>query len=183
MIQIIDNVIPKDYQDGLENILFNKEFIKITSPKTSEYSQGNIGHEYWFVRENKKLNLYELIDPLFNEVCSQLKISGVIADARTFLQEISSGSKSYDVIHVDRKCPHLVFLYYVRDSDGDTVLFNKRCDYDDDQFLSEDIELQPVKRISPKKGRILIFDGSIYHATGIPKQKQRCVINFNVFPD
>lgn len=182
MFQIIDNIIFENCQNELEEFLFNKEFIETFSPSTVEYSPGNIGHECWFVKQNKKLPLYQHIEPLFNQICSYLELDAYVADGRTFCQEISKTELSHDIIHVDRKCPHLVFLYYVSDSDGDTVLFNKRCEHVDDQFLEKDVILQPIQRISPKKGRVLIFDGLIYHATGIPKRKKRCVVNFNVFP-
>ena len=55
--------------------------------------------------------------------------------------------------------------YYVNDADGATVLF-------DGQKI--------IKEVEPKKGRILLFNGSIYHGAGIPKTTNRCVVNFNI---
>jgi len=67
---------------------------------------------------------------------------------------------------VDLPFDHLVVLYYVNDSDGDTVFFNKQNEI--------------VKSVSPKKGRVVAFDGSIYHGGGIPKKGPRCAINFDI---
>ena len=61
---------------------------------------------------------------------------------------------------------HFVILYYVNNSDGETVLFKKN------KFW---------KKITPKQGRVLIFNGDIKHAAGCPIDNQvRAVININV---
>ena len=66
--------------------------------------------------------------------------------------------------HNDIYEPHLVCLYYINDSDGDTVFFNKENE---------------IKRVSPKKGRIVLFDGAIKHSAGIPKNLPRFILNIN----
>ena len=67
--------------------------------------------------------------------------------------------------------PHIAFLYYVNDSDGDTIIFNEK-----EGHIGE---LTIKTRVSPKKGRLIIFGGNIYHAAGRPKKDIRCVINYN----
>jgi hypothetical protein len=62
----------------------------------------------------------------------------------------------------------LVILYYVNDSDGDTYFFGKE----------KDSEL--VQKITPKKNRAVIFDGSTWHASSLPSKNHRIVINFNL---
>ena len=70
--------------------------------------------------------------------------------------------------HTDDAAPHFVFIYYVNDADGDTCLY-------------EGSEI--IKRISPKKGRGVLFDGKILHASSSPvESRQRVVINFNLQP-
>lgn len=69
--------------------------------------------------------------------------------------------------HTDMDFPHYVMLYYVNDCDGDTFFFDR-----DGNLL---------KRVSPKKGRLVYFNGEIYHAGSNPiKSKDRIVININV---
>jgi hypothetical protein len=70
--------------------------------------------------------------------------------------------------HVDDfEIKHHVGLYFVNDCDGSTLL------------LDEDGKI--IKEILPKKGSILLFDGSCIHAGGIPFESQyRTVINFNL---
>ena len=69
--------------------------------------------------------------------------------------------------HIDYKFPHDVLLYYVNDSDGETIFY--------------DSELNEIKKVNPKRGRIVVFDGSQYHSSTPPqKNKCRCVINMNL---
>ena len=60
------------------------------------------------------------------------------------------------------------FLYYVNDSDGDTILY-------------EDDKKTVLTRVSPKKNRLLLFSGDIPHCSSSPtKNLKRVVININV---
>lgn len=89
-----------------------------------------------------------------------------------------------DYIHVNQKDPHLVMLYYVNDSDGDTIFYNKTFN-DLEKIIvypEEDSgELKESFRVSPKKGRIVFFDGSIYHAPSTPSKGFRCIITLDLF--
>ena len=69
-----------------------------------------------------------------------------------------------------------VILYYVNDSDGDTVIYKERyIGTDKPQTLTE------LKRIEPKRGRVVVFDGLHYHSSSNPrKNSYRCVINFDI---
>jgi len=69
--------------------------------------------------------------------------------------------------HIDYKFSHDVLLYYVNDSDGETIFYDR--------------ELNEIKKVNPKRGRIVVFDGNQYHSSTPPqKNKCRCVINFNL---
>ena len=69
--------------------------------------------------------------------------------------------------HVDTPHKHYVFLVYLNNSDGDTILFND--------------DMEEIKRITPKRGRFVVFDGSIKHAVGVPiNTKHRVVFNYNL---
>jgi hypothetical protein len=47
--------------------------------------------------------------------------------------------------------------------------------FDDDEKI--------VARISPKKGRVLLFDGKIKHASSQPKNSKRIIINYGLKND
>ena len=68
--------------------------------------------------------------------------------------------------HTDLDSPHWVCLYYVTDSEGDTILF-------------KDDKKTEIQRISPKKGRLAFFDGSIPHCSSRPKDTTRIILNID----
>ena len=68
--------------------------------------------------------------------------------------------------HIDSPQHHYALIYYVNDADGATVLF------DDDKNIIQEVE--------PKRGRILLFNGAILHGSGIPKNGNRCIVNFDI---
>jgi len=79
--------------------------------------------------------------------------------------------------HVDFteiKEPLLSAIYYVNDSTGDTLIFNQR--------YGQPAPLTVKTRVTPKKGRLVVFDGALFHAGNTPKTNApRININFNAF--
>lgn len=76
--------------------------------------------------------------------------------------------------HVDTEGDHKVFLYYVDDSDGDTVLFDQKFN----GIAPSDLTVK--KSVSPKAGKGMVFDGLHYHASSSPVlNKTRCTINID----
>lgn len=74
---------------------------------------------------------------------------------------------------------HWSSVYYVNDSDGETIIFDA---HEEDVRITE-AELTPsnVKEIvKPKANRIVIFDGGFYHTGHSPSEnKRRIIINSN----
>ena len=69
---------------------------------------------------------------------------------------------------------HWIFLYYINNSDGDTIIFNETTD--------EVFEKPTIRcKYTPKENTALFFKGNIYHAASNPiKTKARFNINYNV---
>jgi hypothetical protein len=74
--------------------------------------------------------------------------------------------------HVDMPKRHLVLIYYVNDSDGDTLILDKT--YPEWQNAAV------AHAVGPKKGRAVLFDGRHYHCGTCPAQHDaRIVINYD----
>ena len=80
-------------------------------------------------------------------------------------------SQHTEAPHTDHSWPHYVFLYYINDSDGDTILYNEKFDDNKEVVLTEQA------RVSPKAGRAILFDGLHYHSPLTPTKNYRAVIN------
>ena len=62
-------------------------------------------------------------------------------------------------------------IYYTSDSDGDTVLYNE---------TEESDQYTVMETVTPKKNRLLIFDGKRFHTGHSPMLHQnRVLINSN----
>ena len=101
-----------------------------------------------------------------------------------------------DTPHIDCDYPHLAVIYYPIDSDGDTIIYENMLDMDNiyEWYFDEDEEgqtavpIQPStnelvikKRIKPKRGRVVIFDGLHWHTAEQCKEyDKRVVVNANV---
>jgi hypothetical protein len=111
-------------------------------------------------------------NPLFNQIlynfCFSKNINlKKIYNSRVFLQlPLPMGNVKEEKIHIDIEIPHMVCLYYINDSDGDTILY-------------KDDEKTEIKRVTPKKGRIVFFDGSIKHCGSFPTKTYRSIVNFD----
>ena len=69
--------------------------------------------------------------------------------------------------HVDYSFPNTATIYYVNDTDGDTIIYGQD-------------RLEIKERVSPKANRLVIFDGDISHTGCSPTQhKTRILLNSN----
>jgi len=122
-------------------------------------------HMFYDDITDTKSKYYKLIE----ELLKKLKLNNKIIRAKSnyLSQNNSFKKKNFHTPHKDHYTNHIVVLYYVIDSDGDTLFFNKEGDI--------------INRVSPKKGRCVIFDGDILHASQNPiKSKDRIVINIDL---
>ena len=96
-----------------------------------------------------------------------------VLQGRSFLQfPLNLKDKNVDTPHIDlHHREHLVVLYYVCDSDGDTIIYNER----------EQSNTYTIKqKVTPKQGRMVLFDGGLYHTAEQPLNNVRCVVNYNL---
>ena len=183
-IIVIDNIVGELEQLRIKKHLFedtNWMFIEDVSLKDNLH-QRRPGLKQIFNVKNLNDSIYNIV----LNVRKKLKMKPLYAkddilEARSFLQ--LPLNKDYigegvDTPHLDRTEPHLVFLYYVNDSDGDTIIYNYKSKSPNDIPFFEDVKEQ--KRVKPKQGRVVIFDGMYWHTAQQPKNNIRCIINCNI---
>jgi hypothetical protein len=168
-IKVYDNIIPLYQQDYIERLLttrIKETYIKwVYNPNLTGVSQKTeIGFSLNLLDHSLSI---PLLSPFYKFCESQKIIPLDISLFRTFLVPPSPNPSILEP-HTDQDSPHLVFLYYVNDSDGDTIF------YDSNQDI--------LKRVSPKKGRIILFNGLIPHSGSSPSKSTRILININFNP-
>ncbi len=191
-IIVIDDVVSKDIQNKIEDLFTSSKlawiFFKDIALPASEIKRLGItqltpGIACYIKQDNPKFineNLLREVKVITDEACKKIgKECKDIFNARSFMHFplATELRKEYDNIHVDVGYEHLVCLYYVNDSDGDTFLFDRTTK---DGPMPKDTKPNIVKRVSPKKGRVVLFNGNRYHSSSGPTKDVRVIINFNV---
>jgi hypothetical protein len=191
-IIVLDSVMPKQYQDFLEEELTGGKipwhFRKDITFDEVEREKNNIktlmpafAHRYYEVGDGVLSPFYALVLPVAYDACEQVgyKLKQILA-VRSFLTfPIPHIQSTVDHPHVDRKFDNLNIIYYVNDADGDTVFYDKTFrDIPPEVVKREDLTV--VKTVTPKKGQAVVFDGSYYHSATRPTDNYRCIINFGL---
>lgn len=176
MYRVIDDLVSNRYSQFIfdEMVKLKWTFVPNLSYSTSNDTD-NCGFSYSYYL-NKKYshsgeeilaNEFNYIKPLLFEAYDKFGINLPFENlfrsrARLTVQKSSSVIEEK---HVDYSFPHLVILYYVNSTDGDTIFF------DGDKI---------IERITPRRGRCVLFDGRITHASSSSTIMPRIVINNNI---
>lgn len=141
------------------------------NPKIKDYLK--LVYDFYDIRDetlNEKYNKNFICDFILDRFLEKIKIDNIRlyrAKANFQTQFTDNFPGIHNTPHVDFiDMPHYVLIYYVNDSDGDTILFDK--------------EENVIGSITPKAGRFLFFNGNILHASSNPyKSDYRIVVNYD----
>ena len=190
-ILVIDDFIDEEYQEDIKDVLLGKEewddllfpwnYIDDVTAAFEDDNQGRPGLSHVYVEYNDDKtsdiisDFHDLFIPLLELACDTLEIpSARIIQGRSFLQfPLNLKSKEDDTPHIDldEGERHIVVLYYVKDSDGDTIIYNERTESDTYTIK---------QKVTPKQGRVVIFDGGQYHTAQQAVNTVRCIANYNL---
>lgn len=186
----IENFLPKSYQDDIEKSLstdffpwyWNKStvadnFFYGSNKNILESNQfthtiiANDGRQPSFLFADIKPMVY------FLEKNINVKVAKIDRIKVNLLQPVVGGNtQSHNPPHWDADYeiqPNtLSMVYYVNDSDGDTVIFNKK-------LPDQPENLEVLHRSKPKKGKCIVFPSNRWHASSNPiNNDRRIIINF-----
>jgi hypothetical protein len=173
-MNIFDNVLSESDAIKIENLLLSQDFPWFLIKKSSGESKkikgftDTLQFEHNFIRDSEiKSNLIHEIMTLLNweDIINKTNISPFIFRMKSNL--LLKTQSTPNTPHIDFNFPHTVLLYYVNDSSGSTIFYDNKLDV--------------IKKVVPKRGSVVVFDGSIYHSSTPPiTNDYRCVINFNI---
>lgn len=198
---ILDDLIGEELQNQIEDAMFDCNW-KFNMDNTIQIDAQSIGKKYREFLNPFKYNIspsitanlqknqktFKLFNPIIEKTCDNInfnleKISRCIAGIQG-VQVIRKNSKMCGV-HINQIIPHLVLLYYVNDSNGETILFNENVIGNQNNcqlhFWQDEHNFSIDYKILPKKGRILLFDGRTYHSASSPTEGIRCTITLDLF--
>ena len=187
-IIVIDDFISLEYQEkikqellGLENDFpwYYTEDVTTAGDFDSQYRPA-LNHYYVNFNDDDISEVesvyHHLFVPMLSKACKYLKIPETeVIQGRSFLQfplkNIDTSVVDTPHIDLDEGEEHIVVLYYVIDSDGDTVIYNER---------TKSLTYTEKQRVTPKQGRVVIFEGGQYHTAQQPTKGTRCIVNYNL---
>lgn len=210
---ILDDIVPIEYQNllletfGEDNGEIQWKF-STGEYRKNEFKKRTIGNESWDGYIQLVKNIFA-IDPktkmpmftdedyfsLVSSVLSLLLIKFGLSFSFYDLERIKVNfglrqplypKDSHGPPHVDGGSKWTM-IYYINDSDGDTILFNENVSffnqYEDSGYIDYGRlvpkEYTILTRVQPKQGRILLFKGDQYHAGNPPiKNLSRGIINY-----
>lgn len=196
---VIDNFLPPVYSDSLYKLLTDQgteldwHFSKFSVDyeafegdkyfKVDEPVKDHVRCTHSFIREDNAVDqkFYKYTLPLVAQFENMMgvKINGtkrIRANMLFNLEGVKLQPPHVDGMNITNGVYDCIgkktLLYYVNNSDGDTVFYNER-------FTGEPIgKLTEQMRVSPRKGRAVIFDSNQVHSANVPTEKAyRVVIN------
>lgn len=181
MIQIYDDAVPIELQNDIYDRMLVKAFGWFyqsdmehnpnTSAKGYVERPGFVNTIYqqgWDI-DTPYLNILTNNSKIFVEPSKIIQIKASLL-TQTNLENL------LDNPHTDLTTPHMTAIYYVNDCDGDTVIYDKM--YDDPGSMWTEVQAT----VTPKKGRLVVFNGKYLHASTRPTTGTKCCISYNYHP-
>jgi len=192
MIKILNDLVPIERQEKIKETLNNDTFpwyyyeTVLSDKEINTPGNKNITltpayvHTLFILPKGVNSDAYGFfVDSILSDLNIPIKEILRIRIRRT-MQNKKHNSEKYNYPHVDLEDEkdYKSLIYYVEDSDGDTFFFDKKYKKGGPTFLNKGYKT--IKRITPKQGKAIYFNGDIYHAGNNPiKYDKRTVINFD----
>lgn len=183
-IKIFDKIIPQGYADQIEADLMRTQFPWYYINDITNKGYGNNSGLTHLAYDTGKqpTDWFPFIRPMVYgiEEAAGHQIQQLLRIRVGFLYP-TPNHMVYNTPHVDFTFPHYTACYYACDSDGDTVLFDKKLTdlpgtaYTEEamqQYVAE-TDFKVVESCAPKKGSVCLFDGLRFHSSTKPQHHDR----------
>jgi hypothetical protein len=192
-LEVIENLLSDSFADKIEDAMVNNDmFPWFFHPHTVDTAvegewvldsstKDSLQFVHSFYHNTKQNSEYlNLVIPVMNVLrerissLSNKQFTMVRIKSNLMIKDPSYPDHCYNVPHKDGNLTELTLLYYVNDSDGETVFFNE---YFDGNKMPESVTIKHKQK--PKKNTAVLFNSNLLHTSSPPKiNDQRVVINF-----
>jgi hypothetical protein len=193
-IYTFDDVVDIEIQDSIEKYVYD-ENVQWDILKNVTKLDG-IHENYSFPAKvipeaNIDKNILKFIDIIINNSLNKINkklLKKYRIKINKTIPHIIDIKQEHRLLHIDTVVQHVTIIYYINDADGDTSIFDDKNNKhlsnlkefkNNDNFLDlNNFEL--TNSITPKKGRVVIFDGNLWHYGKYPTKGERNVVNINL---
>ena len=177
MIKIIDNFLAKTYYKNILMLLTSSNFewwyqdnmSAPADPNSTTFNEYGFSHWFWHPDRGPNDRFSDYFQPLLFQTLDATNCDFILrarADMVTWSREEFIHSA-----HIDFPFPNTAAVFYVNESDGDTIFYNVKQTKE---------HLKIYDRVSPKANRLVLFDGDLLHTGCSPtKHRRRMLINSN----
>lgn len=195
---IIKDVLPRQYWQDIYNVVAHPDFPWVYTDAISLGGRENpfkqnpeimetCGFSHALFAEGQSSRYWPMIKPMIYTMAQKSGVPALAKSVDTYrckanlsTQLNGSTSANHNMPHIDPayfdvKGDNWIFLYYLNDSDGETVIFNETAE----DGIPEKLTLR--KKIMPKANTGILFRDNIYHASSNPiTTRRRMNLNFNL---
>ena len=179
---VFDDIINLTYQTKIKELIMNKGsynnlhfpwYVMKDISLSEEYEdQGGrfVFIHNFAVEEGISSQFHPFFLKLIQNSCKKINLKKVEIHQGSSILELPSFEKDFiDDPYASVK-NSVSMIYFVTDSDGDVIIYNEK-----EKSKSYTIK----KKISPKQGRVILFDGELYHVDEEPNEYLRCTVNYD----
>jgi hypothetical protein len=193
-IDVYENALAIQDFSTISAAVFNSELPWYYSPHSAYHTEpvstaqhtGSFGH-LLYAEEDGSANSTEFERYILEVLKSQIPGVNNILRVRLGMHVPSGGISTINAAHIDRETPHKVALLYLNNSDGDTLIYTEKYDFNSSlssfEYRREKLprDLTVEARVTPSSNKLIIFEGSTYHSSMPPIKglEIRATININ----
>ncbi len=187
MYKKIDNVLGDNVLSELQYRILEGNIPWYFGESTAYKGETN---QFDFSFSHLIVNDGEPVSPLFNTVLMAfmqcLDRAGQKIDTLYRMRLGLITPSSHTIVHsahIDSDTPHVTGLFYLNDSDGDTILYenmyNPKYGMTSQDYIKTQ-KLSVLEKFKPTQNTFITFDGYRYHSSSTPTlNKRRIVLNVN----
>ena len=182
MYNIYDNFLTKSYHKEIKDILTSADFpwfyiSNISDDTDTREFKDEYGFFHLLINDKgqSNSNYTSFFKPMLYQIMD-ITNTNKILKARCDMTTNKGVEKVHDT-HIDfpNQTTNKSVIFYVNETDGDTILYNER--YTDD-FKNKTQTI--MKKVEPKENRLLTFEGDLLHTGSSPiNYANRILINCN----
>lgn len=184
-IRIVENFFPLYLQKKYKGIFFSEQITwnfnqYATSSNNDTSYNTNIKEDSSFVhifeQSNKETSLFlEQVSKSIKEHFSVDVKEILRARLRFSMPNPLYEDNWYLPPHTDFMIPHHTLIYYINDNDAETLFFDQKHVPES----KSNFDMKVIKKIKPKQGTAVLFNGLIFHAAKTSKLNPRMLLNIN----
>jgi hypothetical protein len=182
--EIIDDFLDPGYYNLVAKTFMEQEGIawdyspNISGTLRNDLSISHQGFSHTiFQMKTREAHIYPLMLPMIERI--RYMIGHKYCYRMRSDMTLQTGERRVFDHHVDiNHVKHTSGIFYLNDSDGDTILYNEECPVGNKERPALE-DLTEYKRITPKANRLLLFEGNYWHTGESPVDSARRVI-FNM---